>query len=245
MATILFLAHRIPYPPNKGDKLRAYHVLDHWTKQHKVFLGCFIDDPEDLQYRDELRERCAGTYFARLHPKLATIRAFSGFLTQSPLSVPYYHDRGLASWVDRVIAAEKPDCVFVYSSVMGQYVLDATPRPLRLLVDFVDVDLEKWAAYAAMKTFPAREIYRREARELLRFDRRWQRKPTLAYSFPNQRLNSFGRERQRFVLRSLPFQMASTQPISRPRMLAPGRTSQARQSSYSLARWTTGRMSMP
>ena len=172
MATILFLAHRIPYPPNKGDKLRAYHVLDHWTKQHKVFLGCFIDDPEDLQYRDELRERCVGTYFARLHPKLATIRAFSGFLTQSSLSVPYYHDRGLASWVDRVIAAEKPDCVFVYSSVMGQYVLDATPRPLRLLVDFVDVDSEKWAAYAAMKTFPAREIYRREARELLRFDRR-------------------------------------------------------------------------
>ena len=48
MATILFLAHRIPYPPNKGDKLRAYQVLNHWTKQHKVLLGCFIDDPEDL-----------------------------------------------------------------------------------------------------------------------------------------------------------------------------------------------------
>ena len=95
MATILFLAHRIPYPPNKGDKLRAYHVLNHWTKQHTVFLGCFIDDPEDLQYRDRLRERCAGTYFARLHPKLATMRAFTRFLTQSPLSVPYYHDRGL------------------------------------------------------------------------------------------------------------------------------------------------------
>ena len=90
----------------------------------------------------ELRERCAGTYFARLHPKLATIRAFSGFLTQSPLSVPYYHHWGLAAWVDRVMASEKPDCVFVYSSVMGQYVLGATPRPSRLLVDFVDVDSE-------------------------------------------------------------------------------------------------------
>ena len=65
MATILFLAHRIPYPPNKGDKLRAYQVLNHWTKHHKVFLGCFIDDPEDLQHRALLRGRCAGTYFAR------------------------------------------------------------------------------------------------------------------------------------------------------------------------------------
>ena len=172
MATILFLAHRIPYPPNKGDKLRAYHVFDHWTTPHKVFLGCFIDDPEDLQYRDRLGERCAGTYFARLHPRLATLRAFTGFLTQSPLSVSYYHHRGLAAWVGRIMALERPDCVFVYSSAMAQYVLGASPRPSRLLVDFVDVDSEKWAAYATMKTFPARQIYRREARELLRFDRR-------------------------------------------------------------------------
>ena len=97
--------------------------------------------------------------------------AFTGFLTQSSLSVPYYHDRGLAAWVGRIMDSEKPDCVFVFSSVMAQYVLGTTPRSSRLLVDFVDVDSEKWAAYAAMKTFPARQIYRREARELLRFDR--------------------------------------------------------------------------
>ena len=172
MATILFLTHRIPYPPNKGDKLRAYHVLDHWTKQHKVFLGCFIDAPEDLQYRDRLSERCAGTYFVRLHPGLATMRAFTGFLTQSALSVRYYHNEGLAAWVDRVMASEKPDCVFVYSSVMGQYVLGANPRPSRLLVDFVDVDSEKWAAYAEAKSFPLNSIYRREAKRLLQFDRK-------------------------------------------------------------------------
>ena len=81
MATILFLAHRIPYPPNKGDKLRAYQVLNHWTKHHKVFLGCFIDDPEDLEHRDLPQERCAGTYFARLHPKVALTRAFGAFLS--------------------------------------------------------------------------------------------------------------------------------------------------------------------
>jgi sugar transferase (PEP-CTERM/EpsH1 system associated) len=171
MATILFLAHRIPYPPNKGDKLRAYQVLNHWTKHHRVFLGCFIDDPEDLHHRDLLRERCVGAYFARLHPKRAAVQAFSAFATKSPLSVPYYWNRGLAAWVDHIMASENPECVFVFSSVMGQYVIGAVSRPSRLLVDFVDVDSEKWAAYATTKAFPARQIYRRESRELLRFDR--------------------------------------------------------------------------
>jgi sugar transferase (PEP-CTERM/EpsH1 system associated) len=69
------------------------------------------------------------------------------------------------------MASQRPDCAFVYSSVMGQYVLGAASRPSRVLVDFVDVDSEKWAAYATTRTV-ARRIYRREARELLRFDRR-------------------------------------------------------------------------
>lgn len=172
MAKILFLAHRIPYPPNKGDKLRAYQVLCHWAKRHDVFLGCFIDNPDDLQHRDALSELCVGTYFVRLHPKLALVRASGAFLTGDPLSVLYYRDRGLAAWVRRVISAEKPNCAFAFSSVMGQYLLDPVSPPLRLLVDFVDVDSEKWRAYATRKTFPARQIYCREARQLLEFDRR-------------------------------------------------------------------------
>src|SRR5262245_35536855 len=121
MATILFLAHRIPYPPNKGDKLRAHQVLNHWTNEHKVFLGCFVDDAEDLQHTDLLRGRCAGTYFARLHPTMSLVRASRAFLTGDPLSLPYYHDQGLARWVRGVAESERPDCAFAYSSVMAQY----------------------------------------------------------------------------------------------------------------------------
>src|SRR3990170_4120479 len=114
MATILFLAHRIPYPPNKGDKLRAYQVLNHWTKHHKVFLGCFIDNPEDLRHRDLLREQCADAYFARLRPERAAMRAFSTFLAQGPMGVRYYRDQGLAAWISRIMASEGPACIFVY-----------------------------------------------------------------------------------------------------------------------------------
>jgi sugar transferase (PEP-CTERM/EpsH1 system associated) len=171
MATILFLTQRIPYPPNKGEKLRPYQFLNHWTKHHRVLLGCFIDNADDLQHRDLLRERCAGTYFARLHPKLALLRASGAFLTNDPLSLAYYRDRGLAGWVHRVMATEKPECAVVFSSAMAQYLLGAVPPPSRVFVDFADVDSEKWAEYAATRGFPAREIYRRESRQLLRFDR--------------------------------------------------------------------------
>jgi sugar transferase (PEP-CTERM/EpsH1 system associated) len=176
MATVLFLAHRIPYPPNKGDKLRAYQILNHWSKQHRVFLGCFIDDAEDWRHSDLLGERCAGAHFARLHPTLALAQSAGAFLTNDPLSLPYYWNRGLASWVRQIMAKEKPDCSFVFSSVMAQYLLGEVPPPLRLLVDFVDVDSEKWSEYAATKAFPIRRIYSREARQLLRFDRRVARK---------------------------------------------------------------------
>src|SRR5262245_40770213 len=139
MATILFLAHRIPYPPNKGDKLRAYQVLNHWTKQHKVLLGCFVDDPEDMQHTDLLRQCCTGTHFARLPPKLALLRSSRAFLTGEPLSLPYYSDQGLAHWVRGVVASERPDCIFIYSSVMSQYLPEAVPPLPRVVVDFVDV----------------------------------------------------------------------------------------------------------
>ena len=172
MATILFLAHRIPYPPNKGDKLRAYQLLNHWTKQHKVLLGCFVDDPEDMQHTDWLRERCALTHFARLRPTVALVRASRAFITGDPLSLPYYRDQGLARWVREIAASEKPDCLFVYSSVMAQYLPQEVSPPSRVVVDFVDVDSEKWSEYAVRKTFPARQVYRREAQQLLRFDRR-------------------------------------------------------------------------
>ena len=81
MATILFLTHRIPYPPNKGDKLRAYQLLKHWTQEHQIFLGCFVEDPDDWRHTEMLRSQCAGTYFARLNLNPRTF-AISGSIAQ-------------------------------------------------------------------------------------------------------------------------------------------------------------------
>ena len=68
MANILYLVHRLPYPPNKGDKVRSYHLLKHLARQHRVFLGTFIDDPEDEPHIATLRELCADIHVVRLAP---------------------------------------------------------------------------------------------------------------------------------------------------------------------------------
>ncbi len=55
MRDLLFLAHRIPYPPDKGDKIRAWHIFRHLARTHRIHLGCFIDDPADRQHLAALR----------------------------------------------------------------------------------------------------------------------------------------------------------------------------------------------
>jgi hypothetical protein len=60
---LLFLVHRIPYPPNKGDKIRSYHLLKHLAQHFDVYLGTFIDDADDWQYCPAVRQYCRDAFF--------------------------------------------------------------------------------------------------------------------------------------------------------------------------------------
>ena len=90
MQHLLYLTHRIPYPPNKGDKLRSFHLLEHLRKSHRVHLGTFIDDPVDWQYVDVVRQSCEDTFFAGLHPVLTRLKSLRGLLSLQALTIPYY-----------------------------------------------------------------------------------------------------------------------------------------------------------
>ena len=100
MGNVLYLVHRLPYPPNKGDKVRSFHLLRHLAAKHRVFLGTFIDDPEDEVHVEKLQEFCTGMHIARLLPKLAKLRSLSGLLSGEALTLPYYRDDGLQAWVN-------------------------------------------------------------------------------------------------------------------------------------------------
>lgn len=169
MANILYLVHRMPYPPNKGDKVRSFHLLKHLLQQHRVFLGTFIDDPADEPYLETVRTLCPNNHIARLSPRLGRLRSLRGLVTGEALSLPFYRDAGLQAWVDSVCHTETIDAVVVFSSVMAQYV-EKHPQ-LPMLVDFVDVDSAKWTQYAPNHHWPMSAVYRREGRCLLAFER--------------------------------------------------------------------------
>lgn len=170
MANILYLVHRLPYPPNKGDKVRSYHLLKHLVQQHRVFLGTFIDDPEDQQYIEMLRAICADLHVAHLDPRRAKIRSLNGLLADEPLTLRYYRDAALQDWVDHTCRSQKIDAVVIFSSAMAQYVEGRQRMPV--LVDFVDVDSAKWTQYAPQHRWPMSWLYRREGQSLLAYERK-------------------------------------------------------------------------
>ena len=170
MANILFLTHRLPYPPNKGDKVRSYHLLKHLAARHRVFLGTFIDDPADYDYLDIVRADCAEMHVAKLSPASAKLRALTGILSGEPVTLPYYRDHGLGAWVDGVSTRFHIDATLIFSSAMAQYVAGRSVG--HVVVDFVDVDSAKWSEYANRHAWPMSWLYRREGVRLLEFERR-------------------------------------------------------------------------
>jgi len=170
MAKILFLAHRAPFPPDKGDKIRAFHLLQHLVARHEVWLGAGVDDPADMRRVgtnwDAYRDVCI-VPLGRL--RRACNMAW-GALTGAPLSVARFRHPTLARWISRVLSDVQPDLVFVYSSAHAQYVAGSSLSGAQLIVDFVDADAQKWLAYADSGPRAARWAYAAEARRLVRFE---------------------------------------------------------------------------
>ncbi len=171
---LLFLAHRVPYPPNKGDKIRAWHLLEHLSRRYRVHLAAFVDDPEDWRHCDKVRSVCASTYFAGLNPRLGKLRALTGLFTGDPLTLPYYRHARLQAWVDAHLR-DGVDRVLTYSSAMARFVMHA--EQTHRVMDFVDIDSDKWRQYATTKPWPLSWLYRREGARL----RLWERKVAAAF----------------------------------------------------------------
>ena len=100
VSNILFLVHRLPYPPNKGDKVRSYHLLRHLQKNHRVFLGTFIDDPDDVQHLPVLQAMCKDLHVEHIAPRSAKVKSLSGLLTGEPLTLTYYRNAGMQRCVE-------------------------------------------------------------------------------------------------------------------------------------------------
>ncbi|MDA8417381.1 MAG: TIGR03087 family PEP-CTERM/XrtA system glycosyltransferase [Betaproteobacteria bacterium] len=168
MEPLLFLAHRIPYPPNKGDKIRSYHLLQSLIQRYAVHLGAFVDDPADWPHEIALNSRCASVNLLPLDTRRAKLLSLRGLLSGKPLTLPYYAHPAMQRWVDTTLQRHAIRRIVVFSSSMAQYVTHHTGT-FRLM-DFVDLDSDKWRQYASTKPWPLRWLYRREGTLLFDYE---------------------------------------------------------------------------
>ncbi len=166
MSEILLLAHRVPYPPDRGDKVRSHHVMRHLATLGRVHLATFADDPRDMGHDDALAQWCASvTVLPRTRSNArAAIEALAG---GRPVSLAAFDTEPMRAAVAALLGARRYDAIYVYSGQMAQYL----PPDARFVMDFVDMDSAKFAAYADDARGPMRWMMRREAKLLGRFER--------------------------------------------------------------------------
>jgi len=172
MSETLFLAHRIPFPPDRGDKIRSWHLLKHLAGLGPVHLACFADDEGDSAHLSALREALGGRLgeahveIRRTGKAAAAVRALA---SGKPVSLTLFDSAPLRRFVERKLGDPKVACVFAFSGQMAQFVPER-PRQ-RFVMDFVDMDSAKFAAYGEGGG-PLAPVHRREARKLFDFERR-------------------------------------------------------------------------
>jgi sugar transferase (PEP-CTERM/EpsH1 system associated) len=168
---LLMLVHRIPYPPNKGDKIRSFNLLKALSEHYTVHLGCFIDDPFDNQYRDKLQQWCASVCCIEQPKWRAKLYGLSGFISNNAITLPYYFSSAMQNWVHNTIKDQQIRHVLVYSSSMAQYVDKEQYQALSRVIDFVDIDSDKWRQYAEKSQGIKRWFYQREATLLQQYEK--------------------------------------------------------------------------
>ncbi|MHC5063842.1 MAG: TIGR03087 family PEP-CTERM/XrtA system glycosyltransferase [Planctomycetota bacterium] len=167
---VLFLCQRIPYPPDRGDRITTHHFLRHYgEKGASIRIGCFAEEDADLSSAREIEKLGWEICAPRISRPLRKLASLRGLLTGSSLTLPFFSHSGLRRQIDSWIAADPPDLIHVYSSSMAQYVMDC-PDPLRIM-QFAELDSDKWRQYAERRSGFSRWIYSREARLLLAFER--------------------------------------------------------------------------
>ena len=183
---ILYLAHRIPYPPNKGDKIRSFNEIKHLAASHEVDLICLADSKSDLQYREDLKKICGKVFAAPLSTKRALLNGSLFLASGAPLSAGYFYVKEVQKTFDSWLAKHRYDAIICFSSPMAEYIFRSRvlktdqrekafmirhPTPPRLLMDFCDVDSDKWKQYADTAPFPLSRMYALEHRRLSRYER--------------------------------------------------------------------------
>jgi sugar transferase (PEP-CTERM/EpsH1 system associated) len=170
---ILYLCHRIPYPPNKGDKIRSFNEIKFLSQENTIDLITLADDPKDLKYAQNLKKYCHQIKVFPLNKKLAKIKGLLSLISGQSISQGYFYQREFQNTFNNWISSEQYDALICFSSPMAEYVFKSPKKlPNTLIMDFCDLDSDKWSQYALKTKFPLNIIYKKEASRLLQLEKK-------------------------------------------------------------------------
>ncbi len=186
---VLFLAHRMPYPPDRGDRIRSWHLLRALAARADVHCGCLVEAAPDPAHLDALAEVTASRFLAARRASLGWA-GIAALLTRRPVSLVAFRSWRLHRWVRATLARRRIDVIVVFSGQMAQYVPEDFAG--RVVMDFVDVDSAKYAAYAAAaRAWWLRAIHAREARVLSAYEQRVARRAAVSLLITAQERDLF------------------------------------------------------
>ena len=168
---VVFLCQRVPWPPDRGDRITTWHLLQHLMQRGAdLHIGCFQEEDRDAEGVAFLASRCREIVAPRLSRRARKLTSLRGLLTGEALTLPFFRDRSLSAAMRRWSHPSPPDLCFVYSSSMAQYAL-GEPAGAKVM-HFAELDSDKWGQYATKSGTLGRWIYGREAVRLLAFEDR-------------------------------------------------------------------------
>jgi hypothetical protein len=166
---ILFLCHRLPYPPKRGGKIRPFNMIRHLARNHEVTVATLARSTGELAEGRELGRYCHELHVARISAYAGWGRFALHTLTGYPATFGYFYSRELARTVSRLLATKHFDAILVHCSSMGQYV--ASHRGCRRILDYGDADSEKWFEYGRTATWPLSLAFRLEGHKVRHYER--------------------------------------------------------------------------
>lgn len=168
---ILFLSHRFPYPPTRGDKIRSFNMVRHLHESgHKVTVASLARTAEEAADCQGIQDYCDDYVICEVRNPVQAVRMGLRLFTSEPSSMGFFYSSKLQKEVNRLLSEKNFDLIVVFSSTAAQYVSHVTDIPKFL--DFCDMDSQKWLAYSAFKKWPVSMGYRLEGGKLEREEKK-------------------------------------------------------------------------
>jgi len=171
---ILYICHRFPFPPKRGGKIRPFNMIAHLNKTHKVTVASLVRSEDEALEGEGLQEHCSKFIAQRINPVAAVIRMLGRLPTLIPSSMGYFYSPGLLRQIRNELRQQQFDLIFVHCSSVAQYVEDVKGIPK--ILDFGDMDSQKWLDYSKIKPYPLNVGYWLEGTKMQRAEERLARK---------------------------------------------------------------------